>query len=99
QKHAARTFGTGPLNRLLQEAMTASPPPIRGNKRLKLLYATQVDKKSQYAVVPPTFMLFVNHPELLTDDYRRYLEARIRQQNGYYGLPIIFRLRSRHRPL
>src|SRR5271165_6649301 len=96
QKHAARSFGTGPLNRLLQEAMAANPPPIRGNKRFKLLYATQIDKKSEHAVAPPTFMLFVNYPELLTDDYRRYLEARIRQQNGYYGLPIIFRLRSRH---
>ena len=96
QKHAARSFGTGPLNRLLQEAMTESPPPIRGNKRLKLLYATQVDHKSQNSVAPPTFMLFVNYPELLTDDYRRYLEGRIRQKNGYYGLPVIFRLRSRH---
>jgi GTPase len=97
QKHAARSFGTGPLNRLLQEAMTANPPPIRGNKRLKILYATQIDKKSQHALAPPTFMLFVNFPELLTDDYRRFLEARIRQQNGYYGLPIIFRLRSRRK--
>jgi GTP-binding protein len=95
QKHAARSIGTGPLNRLLQEAMSASPPPIRGNKRLKLLYATQIDKKPEHAVAPPTFMLFVNYPELLTDDYRRYLEGRIRQQNGYYGLPILFRLRSR----
>ena len=95
QKHAARSFGTGPLNRLLQEAMTVSPPPIRGNKRLKLLYATQIDHNAQNSVAAPAFMLFVNYPELLTDDYRRYLEGRIRQKNGYYGLPIIFRLRSR----
>jgi GTP-binding protein len=96
QKHAARSIGTGSLNRLLQEAMAAAPPPIRGNKRFKLLYATQIDKISNHLVAPPTFMLFVNYPELLTDDYRRYLEARIRERNGYYGLPIIIRLRSRH---
>jgi GTP-binding protein len=96
QKHAARSIGTGPLNRLLQEAMAANPPPIRGTKRFKLLYATQIDKKSEQAVAPPAFMLFVNYPELLTDVYRRYLESRIREQNAYYGLPIIFRLRSRH---
>jgi predicted GTPase len=41
-------------------------------------------------------MLFVNDPELLTDDYRRYLEGKIRERNGYYGLPIIIRLQSRH---
>jgi GTPase len=96
QKHAARSIGTGSLNRLLQEAMAAAPPPIRGNKRFKLLYATQIDKTSNYLVAPPTFVFFVNYPELLTDDYKRYLEARIRERNGYYGLPIIIRLRSRH---
>lgn len=96
QKHAVRSIGTGALNRLLQEAIATAPPPVRGNRRFKLLYATQIDKKSNNRVTPPTFMLFVNYPELLTDDYRRYLETRIREQNGYYGLPIIIRLRSRH---
>ena len=96
QQHATRSIGTGSLNRLLQEAMAAAPPPIRGNKRFKLLYATQIDKTSNHLVAPPTFVFFVNDPELLTDDYRRYLEARIRERNGYYGLPIIVRLRSRH---
>jgi GTP-binding protein len=84
------------LNRLLQEAMAAAPPPIRGNKRFKLLYATQIDKTSNHLVAPPTFVFFVNDPELLTDDYRRFLEARIRERNRYYGLPIIIRLKSRH---
>ncbi len=98
QKHANRTIGTGVLNRLLQEAMIVSPPPMRANKRLKLLYATQVDPPKNPLVAPPSFMLFVNYPDLLTDDYRRYLEARIREKNGYYGLPIVIRLRSRHKP-
>jgi GTPase len=96
QKHATRAIGTGPLNRLLQDAMTVTPPPIRGNRRFKVLYATQIDKTSNHLVAPPTFMFFVNDPELLTDDYKRYLEARIRERHGYYGLPIIIRLRSRH---
>ena len=43
----------------------------------------------------PTFLLFVNYPELLTDEYRRYLESKIRDHAGYYGLPVLFRLRSR----
>jgi GTPase len=96
QKHAARRIGTGGLNRLLQEAMTVSPPPMRANKRLKLLYATQINTPQQNLLAPPTFMLFVNYPELLASDYRRYLEARIRERNGYCGLPIIIRVRSRH---
>jgi GTP-binding protein len=97
QKHAKRSIGTGVLNRLLQEAMIVSPPPMRSNKRLKLLYATQVTPQPNSLITPPHFMLFVNYPELLTDDYRRYLEARIRERNRYYGLPIVIHLRSRHR--
>ncbi len=96
QKHAKRSIGTGVLNRLLHEAMIVSPPPMRANKRLKLLYATQIDSPRNALVAPPNFILFVNYPELLTDDYRRYLEARIREKNGYYGLPIVIRLRPRH---
>ncbi|MEA3164955.1 MAG: GTPase [Verrucomicrobiota bacterium] len=96
QKHASRSIGTGPLNRLFQEALALTPPPLRSNKRFKVLYATQIDKTSNHLVAAPTFMLFVNDPELLTDDYRRYLEGKIRERNGYYGLPIIIRLQSRH---
>jgi GTP-binding protein len=95
EKHAQRTLGTGQLNRLLQQALEAHPPPARSNRRLKILYATQIDNKHSDTIRPPTFLLFVNDPETLTDDYRRYLEGKIREQLGYYGLPILFRLRSR----
>ena len=96
EKHAQRTLGTGQLNRLLQQALEAHPPPARGNRRLKIMYATQIDFKQADSIRPPTFLLFVNDPQTLTDDYRRYLEGKIREQLGYYGLPILFRLRSRH---
>jgi GTP-binding protein len=95
QKHSKRSIGTGILNRLFQQAMEAHPPALRGNKRFKILYATQIDKEPDNPVIPPCFMLFVNSPELLTDAYRRYLEAQIREKHGYYGLPLIFRFRSR----
>ena len=95
QRHAHRSIGTGVLNRLFQQAMEAHPPPLRGNRRFKILYATQVDRESASRIASPTFVLFVNSPELLTDAYRRYLEAKIREKYGYYGLPIIFRFRWR----
>jgi GTP-binding protein len=43
----------------------------------------------------PEFVLFVNDPGLITESYRRYLEARIRKGESYPGLPIILTLRSR----
>jgi GTPase len=96
ETHAERTLGTGQLNRLLQQALDAHPPPARGNRRLKIMYATQIDFERSESIRPPTFLLFVNDPQTLTDDYRRYLEGKIREKLGYYGLPVLFRLRSRH---
>ena len=92
RKHAKRLIGTGVLNRLFQQAMEAHPPPLRANKRFKILYATQISDESANG---PTFVLFVNSSQLLTDSYRRYLEGEIRKKHGYYGLPIIFRFKSR----
>jgi len=95
QKHAKRSIGTGVLNRLLQQAVETHPPPLRANKRFKILYATQISDESANRPATPTFVLFVNSSELLTEAYRRYLEGEIRKKHGYYGLPIIFRLKSR----
>jgi GTP-binding protein len=46
---------------------------------------------------PPEFVLFVNDPRSMTESYRRYLEARIRETEPYAGLPIILTLRARAR--
>ena len=59
-----------------------------GTRRLKLFYAAQVEGESERAIDPPKFILFVNQPKLLSDDYARYLEGRIRERSRYPGLPI-----------
>jgi GTP-binding protein len=46
-------------------------------------------------LAPPEFVLFVNDPQLMTEAYRRYLEARTREAEAYPGLPIILTLRPR----
>lgn len=46
-------------------------------------------------LAPPEFILFVNDPRLMTESYRRYLEARIRDVEPYPGLPINLTLRQR----
>jgi GTP-binding protein len=51
--------------------------------------------KQRGDLAPPEFVLFVNDPRLITDAYRRYVEARIRKAEPYPGLPIILTLRPR----
>jgi GTP-binding protein len=88
-------IGTGVLNRQLRSAFASNPPPLVGNRRLKLFYATQTGGKPDQHLPPPEFTLFVNDPRLLTDHYARYLETQLRDMHPYPGLPVILTLRPR----
>jgi GTPase len=84
-----RRVPTGELNRVVVDAVREHPPsPVR-NRQPKVFYATQA------AVAPPTFVVFVNDPELIHFSYRRYLENRIRAAYGFLGTPIKLILRAR----
>ena len=103
QRAAKKRIGTGVLNRLLRQAFEANPPPLVKGRRLKLFYTTQPGNggfhqrraRRNTLLHPPEFVLFVNGPRLMTETYRRYLEARIREAEPYPGLPIIVTLRPR----
>lgn len=84
-----RRIQTSELNRVLQRAVAKNPPRHVGNRRLKLLYATQAE------IAPPTFVFFVNDPDLLHFAYQRFLENRIREAFGFEGTAIRLRFRSR----
>jgi GTPase len=83
-------ISTGVLNEIINRAILMKEPPIIGTRRLKIFYATQVGIK------PPTFVFFVNSPDLLHFSYRRYLENQLRQSFGFEGtgINIIFRERK-----
>jgi len=97
RQHAARRTGTGELNRLLRAVMERQPPPMRGSRRFKLLYATQVVRDNPRPFQPPEFLLFVNDPHLLPDAYTNYLRARLREKWEFPGLPLLLRQRGRER--
>ncbi len=95
RRAARERIGTGVLNRLLRSAFAANPPAMISGRRLKLFYAAQASGNPEATLEPPEFAIFVNEPRLLTDTYRRYLEARIRKAQPFSGLPIILTLRPR----
>jgi len=80
---------TSGLNRLLREAVASHSPPSKRGKRLRFYYATQVE------VDPPTFVFFVNDPQLVHFSYRRYLENRLREAFGFEGTPLRMHFRRR----
>ncbi|MBM4123670.1 MAG: ribosome biogenesis GTPase Der [Nitrospira sp.] len=76
---------TGPLNKFIQEVITAQPIPIRKgkpSKTTKSVFSTQV------AIRPPVFAFFVGHPEDIGKTYLRYLENRLREHYDFLGTPI-----------
>lgn len=78
----ARRVETSVLNDVIMDAVAMNPTPTDKGKRLKIYYTTQV------AVAPPTFVVFVNDPELMHFSYQRFLENRIRDAFGFEGTPI-----------
>ncbi|ATF12997.1 ribosome biogenesis GTPase Der [Brevibacillus sp. HB1.2] len=81
QAHTMRV-PTGVLNDLVTDATIRTPPPSDRGKRLKINYATQATVK------PPTFILFVNDPELMHFSYERYIENKIREAFVFEGTPV-----------
>jgi GTPase len=84
-----RRVPTAEVNRVVGDAVAAHAPPTARGRRARVLYATQV------AVAPPTFVVFVNDPELFHFSYRRYIENRLRDAFGFAGTPIRLRFRAR----
>jgi GTP-binding protein len=82
---------TGELNRLLQDAIAASPPKTFKGRRSRFYYVTQAD------VNPPTFVFFVNDPRAVHFTYMRYLENKIRERYPYEGTPIRLKLKGKDR--
>lgn len=77
------------LNDVIMDAVAMNPTPTDKGRRLKIFYTSQVSVK------PPTFVIFVNDPELLHFSYKRFLENRIRDAFGFIGTPIRIIARAR----
>ncbi|GAB3052775.1 ribosome biogenesis GTPase Der [Virgibacillus ainsalahensis] len=81
ENHSKRV-PTNVLNDVIMDALAMNPTPTVKGRRLKVLYATQVGVK------PPSFVVFVNDPELMHFSYKRFLENKIRDAFGFVGTPI-----------
>ena len=87
----AQRIATSILNQVIEDAVAINPPPTEKGKRLKILYVTQVKIK------PPTFVIFVNEPEIMHFSYQRYLENKLREAFGFEGTPIQMIIRGKNK--
>jgi GTP-binding protein len=84
-----RRIPTGRLNSWLTEVVSATPPPARGGKHPRVLFATQADTR------PPRFVLFTTG--FLEAGYRRFIERKLREDFDFGGTPIEISVRVRER--
>jgi len=84
-----RQIPTSTLNKLLTELREFGHTVTQRNKTLRLRYATQT------RTAPPGFTFFANHPQLVDDNFRRYLERRMREAFDFTGTPIVLKFRSK----
>ena len=85
-------LSTNEVNRVLQEATTAHPPPVRGGFRPKLRYAHQGAKR------PPTVVIHGTRTNTLPANYLRYLERQFRDTFGLKGVPVRLQFRKQESP-
>ncbi|MFZ2241169.1 MAG: ribosome biogenesis GTPase Der [Gordonia amarae] len=82
-----KRISTGQLNNWLKDIIAATPPPLRGGRQPRVLFATQA------ATRPPTFVLFTTG--FLEAGYRRFLERRLREEFNFDGSPVRINVRVR----
>ncbi len=84
-----RRVTTGQLNKFVEKVVQKYHPPMIQGRRLRIYYLAQV------GISPPTFVLFVNKPELMTDTYKQYMINQFRLEYGFSGVPLRFFLKKR----
>jgi GTP-binding protein len=87
-----KRVSTNELNRWLERALSAHPPPAVSGRRLKINYVTQPKAR------PPSFVLFCTRADAIPDVYKRYLVNGLRETFDFPGTPIRLTLREKDNP-
>ncbi|HEX8322566.1 MAG TPA: ribosome biogenesis GTPase Der [Tepidisphaeraceae bacterium] len=90
-KQSSERVSTGKLNAAVESVLKERAPSSKKSARPKVYYATQV------AVNPPTLVLFVNNPDYIDENYRRFVVNRFRELLPYSEVPIRLQVRGRAR--
>jgi GTP-binding protein len=85
----SRRISTSSVNKAMQKMIEKHPPPVVGRGRLKFFYATQA------RVRPPTFVAFVNRPDMVHFSYERFLINQLREHFKLNHTPIKLKLKKR----
>ncbi|MEM9333929.1 MAG: ribosome biogenesis GTPase Der [Pseudomonadota bacterium] len=89
---AMRDMSTTELNRELEAAVAAHPPPLVRGRRIRLRYAHQGGRN------PPVIVIHGNQTDRLPESYRRYLVNRFRKAFKLKGTPVRLSVKTSDNP-
>ena len=73
---------TSVLNEFLQGVVELNPPPTNKGKFIKIKFFTQLPTHA------PSFAIFCNSPQYVREDYKRFIENKLRKEYDFTGVPI-----------
>ena len=86
-----RRIPTAALNRFFEQVLERRPPPARGRKPPRIYYITQARTK------PPEFVAMCSSPAAIDNNYRRFVNNRLRAEFGFKSVPLVVHYRARSR--
>lgn len=88
-ENRSRKISTSKLNEVMLEEIGNYPPPAIKGKYVKIKYITQLPTPA------PSFAFFCNLPQYVREDYKRFLENKLRKHFEFSGAPIQIFLRQK----
>lgn len=76
-------IGTTKLNEVMLPIIEQTPPPSIKGKYIKIKYCSQLPNTQI-----PSFVFYANLPQYIKENYRRFLENKIRENWSMHGCPI-----------
>lgn len=84
-----KKISTPKLNNFIEKILKERALPVKRGKKLKIQYAVQVKSN------PPVFKFFMNNPQELPPNYRRFIENKLREEFSFTGVPITMVFRQK----
>jgi GTP-binding protein len=78
----AKEIKTSHLNAKLNKIISETPPTGKSRRETKINYITQLGRS------PQVIGFFTNLPSEIEENYKRFLENKIRQSFGFVGVPL-----------
>lgn len=84
-----RKIPTSQLNDVMQDIISAFPPPALKGKLIRIKYMTQLPTRF------PAFAFYCNHPQYIKEPYKRFLENKLRENFNLTGAPVRIYVREK----